>query len=369
MSFEKPPVVIDNGSFSIKAGFACDNHPVSIFRTIVGRPNYLHGSYGKEYYDVYIGDDAAVRVEDLELSHPVVCGRIVHWDNMERIWHHIFYRELKAAPEDRAVILGCAPTTPMQEKIKCCEIFFEALNSPALCIQPQSVLSLYGSGFTNGICVDLGYDTTDIVPIFEGGLVNYAHIQTGLAGNQISDYIKQQLNDRNLGHVIKTVEDIERIKQDCLYVTECCAVTRKEYSKKYKLPSGEEIDISLEAFMAAELMFQPDLVKGYKTNYVPLHEAVVNSALKCDSELRTQLYDAIVPCGGLAMVPCITKRLADEIENMVGRPVTVLSSSEAYAISWLGGATFAGLPDANKMWVQKKQYEDYGPKIIRNKFL
>lgn len=55
MSFEKPVVVIDNGSYNIKAGFACDNHPVSIFRTVVGRPSYLRSSYGRDYYDVYIG--------------------------------------------------------------------------------------------------------------------------------------------------------------------------------------------------------------------------------------------------------------------------------------------------------------------------
>lgn len=55
MAFDKPVVVIDNGSYILKAGFACDNHPVSMFRNVVGRPNYLHGSYGKEYYDVHIG--------------------------------------------------------------------------------------------------------------------------------------------------------------------------------------------------------------------------------------------------------------------------------------------------------------------------
>lgn len=55
MAFEKPAVVLDNGSYNIKAGFACDNHPVSIFRTVVGRPSYLRGSYGKQHYDVYIG--------------------------------------------------------------------------------------------------------------------------------------------------------------------------------------------------------------------------------------------------------------------------------------------------------------------------
>lgn len=115
MSFEKPAVVIDNGSYSIKAGFACDNHPVSIFRTLIGRPSSLNGSYGNKYYEVYIGDDALGQV-NLELSHPIEKGTIVHWDNMERIWHQVYYKELKVAPEDRGVILACGSNSNMEEK-------------------------------------------------------------------------------------------------------------------------------------------------------------------------------------------------------------------------------------------------------------
>ncbi|KAG6446951.1 actin [Manduca sexta] len=369
MAFEKPVVVIDNGSYSIKAGFSCDNHPVSIFRTVVGRPNYLQGSYGKQHYDVYIGDEAIAKITDLEFSRPVVNGRIVHWDNMERIWHHVFYRELKVAPEDRSVILGCACTTPMDEKIKCCEVFFETLNAPALCVQSQSVLSLYGSGYTTGISVDLGYDTTDINPVYEGGLLSYAHIQTGLAGAQISDFIEHQLAERKLELGVHTPSIIEGIKRDCMYVTEDASMSRRDYKKAYPLPSGEEIHVCQEAFLAAELMFQPDLVMGRKSGFLPLQEGVVMAAMKCDSELRPEMFDAIVPCGGLAPTPGLFKRLALEVEDIINRPVNVLTSPESYAVSWLGGATFAGMADSKKMWVHKRQYEDHGARIVRNRFL
>lgn len=56
----KPAVIIDNGSYCIKAGFSCDNHPVAIFRTVVGRPTDIVGRYGRpgRQYEVYIGDEA-----------------------------------------------------------------------------------------------------------------------------------------------------------------------------------------------------------------------------------------------------------------------------------------------------------------------
>lgn len=85
------------------------------------RQQIRHGAYNFFRWYFYKkpgppGDSAVAKIEDLELNHPVVGGRIVHWDNMERIWHHCFYRELKVAPEDRAVILGCSIKTPMDEK-------------------------------------------------------------------------------------------------------------------------------------------------------------------------------------------------------------------------------------------------------------
>ncbi|XP_045783947.1 actin-1-like [Maniola jurtina] len=367
MSFEKPAVVIDNGSFNIKAGFACDNHPVSMFRTLVGRPNNLKGGYGREYYDVYIGDEAAAKVMDLEVNHPVVRGNIEHWDNMERIWHNLFYRELKVAPEDRAVILACGATSTMEEKIKCCEVFFETLNCPALCIQPQPVLSMYGTGTTTGICVDIGYDTTDIVPIFEGGMVKYAHVQTGIAGSQVSKYLKKSLGQRDLLEIHLSFEDIEDIKKQYLYATPNSAMSI--HKKIYKLPSGEEIDVSNEAFMAAELIFQPDLLDDNGKKRISLQDAVVTAASKCDEELRLELYNAIVSCGGMSTVPGINGRLQMEIQNKIKKSVTILTSSEPYAVAWLGGATFAGLSDAKKLWIQKKQFEDYGEKIVKNKFM
>ncbi|XP_053624038.1 actin-3-like [Plodia interpunctella] len=368
MVFEKPVVIIDNGSNMLKAGFACDNHPVSMFRTVVGRPNYLKGSYGRKPYEVYIGDDAIDRIEDYELSNPVVNGRIAHWDNMERVWHHVLYRELKVAPEDRGVILSSNVNTTMQEKIHCCEVFFETLNTPALCIQPQPVMSLYASGFTTGMCVDLGHDTVDISPVYEGGVIKYAHMMTNYAGIQVINYINDSLRDRGHDFGIHTLEILGNIQKQ-IYITSDCAMSRRNYKREHILPDGQAVDISQEVFMAGEMFYQPTLVMGEDKGILSLHDAVITAAMKCDADLRTELFDAIVPCGGMSMIPGLPGRLGIEIEESIHRPVNILTSGEAYALAWLGGAVFAGLPDSGKIWIFKKQFEDHGAKIVRNKFM
>lgn len=121
--------------------------------------------------------------------------------------------------------------------------------------------------------------------------------------------------------------------------------------------------------MTAELIIQPDVVCDKKTAFLPLQKAIVQAAMKCDADLRSALYEAVVPCGGLSTIPGLNNRLAMEIENLTHKPVSVLSSLESCTVAWLGGATFAGMSDSNKMWVTRKQYEDHGAKIVKNKFL
>ncbi|CAK1588121.1 unnamed protein product [Parnassius mnemosyne] len=369
MSFEKPVIVIDNGSYNIKAGFSCDNHPVSIFRNVVGRPIYLNGGYGREYYDVYIGDDTICNAEDLDLSRPVINGQIANWDNMERVWHHIFYQELKAAPEDRAVLLTCSPMSPISEKIKCCEVFFETLNSPDLCIRPQCVLALYGSGVTTGICVDVGHDNTNINPIYEGGVISYAHMQTHIGGKQISNFIEKHLQERNLNLGIQEIDVVEEIKRDCLYRSFNSSMHQDDVCEDYLLPDGTKINIGEETLLLGEIFFQPELINIEQHYCLPLHEAITTSVLKCDPDLTSELYDAVTLCGGSSMVPGFGTRLAAEIEKVIDSSITLLSSLEGYAMVWLGGAVFASLPESKHVWISKSSYEDHGENIVRKKIL
>lgn len=196
-------------------------------------------------------------------------------------------------------------------------------------------------------------------------------MQTEYASKDVSNFIKESLDARDYDFGFRTPDVLEDIKK-MLYVTQNVAMSRKNYKRLYKLPSGEEIDVSQETFMAAENIFQPELVKdcvACKKYVMPLQEAVVTAANKCDVELRSEMYNAVVPCGGMSMIPGLNARLQTEVENITQKAVNVLSSPEAYAVSWLGGATFAGMPASKKMWVSKKQFEDYGAKIVKNKFM
>ena len=46
-----------------------------------------------------MGIEAIEKKSVLNLNHPIEHGVVKNWENMEKIWHHVFYNELRVVPE------------------------------------------------------------------------------------------------------------------------------------------------------------------------------------------------------------------------------------------------------------------------------
>src|SRR5690242_10255811 len=97
--YEVQAIVIDNGSHTMKVGFAGDDLPRAVFPTIVGRPRHTGVMIGMGRRDSYVGDEAHSKRGILTLRCPIEGGIVTNWDDMEKIWHHIPYNEMCIAPE------------------------------------------------------------------------------------------------------------------------------------------------------------------------------------------------------------------------------------------------------------------------------
>jgi actin-related protein len=374
---ELTPLVIDNGSGMVKAGFSGEDAPCCVFPSIIGFEKYKktmkHDINTSDQEKMYVGDDAQSKRGILKLRYPIEHGIVTNWEDVEKIWEYTFRDQLRVNPIERRVLLTEAPQNPKKNREKMMEIMFEKFLVPASYVAIQGVLSLYASGRTTGVVLDIGDGVTHTIPVFEGFSIPSAVNRHDLAGRDVTAYLGRLLEDR--GYRLTTSSEkeiIKDIKEKLCY----CAIDyeneeklfrTRNMTRNYKLPDGNIITIGEEMFKAPEVMFDPDLmgkeIKG-------IDHAVFDSIQRADMDVRKYLFSNIVLSGGTTMIKNLDKRLEKELNIL--KPlkmsnVKIIAPNERKYSVWLGGSILSSLKTFDNAWIYKKDYEEAGMSIIHRK--
>ena len=142
--------------------------------------------------------------------------------------------------------------------------------------------------------------------------------------------------------------------------------TSCDLAKTYELPDGNLVTLHSERFRCGEVLFQPSFL-GKEA--MGIHDTTFQSIMKCDVDVRRDLFANLVLSGGSTMLPGIGERMTKELSALAPSTVRikVVAPPERKYSVWIGGSILSSLSTFQQMWISKAEYDESGPTIVHRK--
>ncbi|OHT02827.1 actin [Tritrichomonas foetus] len=395
---EVSTLVFDNGAYTMRAGLGGDSEPSCIIPSIIGRPKSLQTQLqpsqtsnfsqasnfsqisnltqntlsGVNVKDVFIGADVFSQTSALSLFCPIENRIITNFDDMEKIWNHILFNELKVKPEEHPILMTESPQNTKSAREKTLQIMMETFKVPAFYTTFPEVLSLYSAGLTTGTVVDSGETMTHIVPVYECFAMNHVLSRLDIGGRQINAHLKKILMLNGIELQSANEREILRdIKEKLCYVavdldSEMQKIEHiNEIEKTFQMPEGPSIPIGAQRFKGPEPLFDPQLISLSSPG---LHQMINDTINRCE-DLKPLMYGTIMLSGGTSMFSGIAERIEKNICELAphGTKISVLAPQNRKDSAWIGGSVLVSLATFSQMWITKAEYDETGPSIVHLK--
>jgi actin-related protein len=389
-------LMFDNGSYEFKAGRCGEEQPDLVFPTVLKTRRD-----GEKQY--YVGNDAIANSNSYhDLIKPIKKGIPQDWDQLHALYSHTLDKldKLVAAPAG-VIVSESQKDDTIREKMT--QLLFESFNFECMYIANSTLLGMYAHGCTSGLAVDVGYESTQILPIYEGYInpetaitldigcdhvskylntaikshttTNYSNIQCDSQANTDVIFNNVDLGQNNcynlLASKMRTISyspfTIDAVKASICYVAPTGPVHEEPNTANYTLPDGSTVTLQRDRFMSTEVLFDPSLIGS---SVQGIHTAAISVAKDIDPLQVADMYQHVIFVGGGAMFNGFTDRLFREISQQVKYEVKMpkYTDSRKYA-NWIGGSILGSLSTFGGIWIKKREYEEYGTSVVRRRIL
>lgn len=426
-----PAVIFDTGSFMSKAGFAGEDQPSVLMRTVVGRLKF-RGMPTPGLKDVEVGDDVFPRAALYTMKYPVECGQITNYDDIERIYHKL-YEKLGIAPEEHGAFVVDATFVPFSTRERQMQVFFETFNARSYYAESAPVLSLHSIGKKDGMVVELGDGRTQLCAVLDGHVLAPGSTDFTVSARDVTCSLESMLSRQGYEIVgFPTREKVRVCKE-----TFCNAVCPSSYDfyalkppygdNREPLPPTELRTFAVDdqgtewkltprqMFEHSESYFNPSLLGRSSPS---LHQACLYSydrlrrvksvSLGHYTENASSGHVAPIPFtlsqassqhildgtlheligrnwhifGGGSLLENFRERLESELHNLIQPPqpppspsgepqerpqINVIAPPHRHYSSWLGASMLASQPSYSSLCISIADYDEHGPSLIHKR--
>ncbi|ODV77467.1 actin-related protein [Suhomyces tanzawaensis NRRL Y-17324] len=401
-------LIIDNGSYNIKAGFA-SGPLLKVQNTLTKTKDGI----------IHIGNEHIAHTNlhsGILFKRPYEQGHLTSWETEKAIWDYTIDQltpQKELDPAETHLTLTEAPFQLPQLSINTDQIVFEEYGfneyyrCPAASLVPWVDFEDNSKTAPNDfmLVIDSGYNATWIIPVLYQTVYWQGVRKLPVGGKLLNGILKELISFRHYD-VLEEPILINTIKEQTCFLAQDfnkALASRDKYMCEFILPDfkttmtgylrdkntvispdTQSLKLLDERFTVPESLYHPEIIfdnnsttanSGLVQNspIKNLTDLVVESIMACPETARPLLLANISIVGGSAYIPNFTNRLVLEITKELPlhwfvRVRQAPKDSKLDEMSWMGGVGLTNDEIINDVSISKKEYFEHGSNWCQKQF-
>eukprot|EP00939_MAST-03C_sp_MAST-3C-sp1_P001150 g1150.t1 len=272
---------------------------------------------------------------------------------MDRVYKETLCKKSDGA-KDCKVILSTPAQGSTRDRAWHVEHHFENLSVSSLSLENQGLLSLSSVGALSGVALEIGHDLTQVVPVFEGTIIEDAARTLHRGGSDLDNFMLRLLAKEGQRFISSSSDT-----QTARYLKEMHAHLAIDFSKEMKdamqrplsctLPDGAPISLSVSRLLCPEMLFRPEIA-GVEMQGPGVHKVR-------PLDVTTVLAKQIVLGGGTTRTGGFGKRFEAEMSRLCGKRFAL---GFDYKGSVYRGACVISKTFPKERWITSAEYKESG---------